>query len=688
MAKVTFDGPNKLIRVNPGVENIDVGSELYSEWKRWVLLDDNAKYLQAFRTLGGDPTNPDETQFAPRYYFLMNGWRVYVDGNTIVFQINLYTDEGVSPFIVENGGAVTNRASDVPNVITELPEIQYSSFGGVVTLDAINGEPGTEFPIGTKAHPVNNADDAVYIATIRGFDTISIIGSYTFSDTDVLDDFILIGQNANKTMLYFPDLCSCIGVEIQECYVTGTLDGGTILRNCVIANLNYINGVIFNCMLNPGTIMLGGNTSAHFLDCWSGQPGTGTPTIDFNFGNNSLGIRGYNGGIKLINKDKPESVSIDLSSGQIKLDSSISQGTIVCRGVGTLTNNTIEQIGLNIISSDLLNSNNIADATMNTDLTNYSEQGTAGEALRQTYYDGFIAIDSVNGIAGTDYPVGTRNSPVNNLEDAFILSRKFNIYRFGFSHDSYTFSATDDLRGYSLFSHSSGETFINITDGCNTENTLFEEVSVHGTLNGRCTLKSCYIRTLFNFEGWMCDCGLNGGDTIKFATNNSIKIIIQDCQSIGEYPVVPVLDFSEVGTEDVTIKGYTGSLSIINKVTDQFSTIVLVQGIVNVADTCTAGTLKISGNGTVIDNSNGTIINLDNLCNPDIISDNVWLNSSATSLIADIEFIKTIEGGRWAISNNQMIFYKEDNTTEIARFDLYDKTGTPSDENVYDRKRV
>lgn len=64
------------------------------------------------------------------------------------------------------------------------------------------------------------------------------------------------------------------------------------------------------------------------------------------------------------------------------------------------------------------------------------------------------------------------------------------------------------------------------------------------------------------------------------------------------------------------------------------------------------------------------------------------LESSVQAIKKTLIFIKNIEGGYWKVKDNQMIFYKEDNTTEIARFDLFDKDGNPSMENVYERKRV
>ena len=54
----------------------------------------------------------------------------------------------------------------------------------------------------------------------------------------------------------------------------------------------------------------------------------------------------------------------------------------------------------------------------------------------------------------------------------------------------------------------------------------------------------------------------------------------------------------------------------------------------------------------------------------------------------DITFLKDVEGGKWKIIDNQMIFYKADNTTEIARFDLFNKFGISTTENVFERRRI
>lgn len=47
-----------------------------------------------------------------------------------------------------------------------------------------------------------------------------------------------------------------------------------------------------------------------------------------------------------------------------------------------------------------------------------------------------------------------------------------------------------------------------------------------------------------------------------------------------------------------------------------------------------------------------------------------------------------IQFGRWKIVANQMIFYKDDNMTEVVRFNLFDDAGSPSMDAVFERVKV
>jgi len=44
--------------------------------------------------------------------------------------------------------------------------------------------------------------------------------------------------------------------------------------------------------------------------------------------------------------------------------------------------------------------------------------------------------------------------------------------------------------------------------------------------------------------------------------------------------------------------------------------------------------------------------------------------------------------GRWKIETNQMIFYRDDNVTEVMRFNLFDEFGAPTMDAVFERVKV
>ena len=67
-----------------------------------------------------------------------------------------------------------------------------------------------------------------------------------------------------------------------------------------------------------------------------------------------------------------------------------------------------------------------------------------------------------------------------------------------------------------------------------------------------------------------------------------------------------------------------------------------------------------------------------------------FATNETENLETGISLLSNMEGGRWKIDvpNKQWVYYKEDNITEIARFDLFDADGNPSVETIYERRRV
>ena len=100
--KVTFDGANRIIRVNDGVTELDIKIDIYSDWKEWVYsFSDNAFWLPAVRAIGGDPTVTGQT--AGDIYFLQNGWKLYIDLTKVKVTGVLFSDDYESAYYDYSG---------------------------------------------------------------------------------------------------------------------------------------------------------------------------------------------------------------------------------------------------------------------------------------------------------------------------------------------------------------------------------------------------------------------------------------------------------------------------------------------------------------------------------------------------------------------------------------------------------
>ena len=99
--KVTFDGPNRLILVNQGETILDFRADVYSAWKKWLMLENhkqNAAFPQAMRSVGGDPIPGGNLGST---FFLMNGWKIrtWEGDHILTINGNFYTEDGSDPFI-------------------------------------------------------------------------------------------------------------------------------------------------------------------------------------------------------------------------------------------------------------------------------------------------------------------------------------------------------------------------------------------------------------------------------------------------------------------------------------------------------------------------------------------------------------------------------------------------------------
>lgn len=130
--KCIFDGENKKIYINPNINQISVKEDIYSNWKEWVQVRDNSKFVPAIRTIGGDPVGGG--QFAGDIYFLRNNWQIVIDHQVEVSGI-LYHDDPISPFVIEAGGGVTSTVSNLAQSLGFLGTVNVTTEPNILPKD-------------------------------------------------------------------------------------------------------------------------------------------------------------------------------------------------------------------------------------------------------------------------------------------------------------------------------------------------------------------------------------------------------------------------------------------------------------------------------------------------------------------------------------------------------------------------
>ena len=183
--KVSFDGVTKLITINSNENEIDVRDDLYSAWKRWSLTRDNLKYINAMRSVGGDPTVAGE--FLGSTYFVTNGWQIVLtNGVTIVG--NIFSDDFDTPYLTEEGvviaySKVSNLIDKVAPTTETLSEVATSVINtlNTGTYDGVSFENIMPILLAMAQGKIVNSSSGVYDVYAQDNSTIL----YTLTESGV-----------------------------------------------------------------------------------------------------------------------------------------------------------------------------------------------------------------------------------------------------------------------------------------------------------------------------------------------------------------------------------------------------------------------------------------------------------------------------------------------------------------------
>lgn len=214
MSKVTFDGPNKLIIVDSGITSLDAKIDLYSDWKEWVLVSDNSKYLPAFTAIGGDPIGGG--LYTGITFIQINGWLIRPDevDHTLTINGNLFGDAG-APIITPTLGDYT--------VLVQLRNSTQaqgiSTSGGTLTAaDVWSYSQRTLTALGDS-----NIADAIRAELLTELTHLMTLqnGLTTPQATMLLEVYRLYGLDPTKPLVV-TNTSRSAGAEVQQQIVTDT----------------------------------------------------------------------------------------------------------------------------------------------------------------------------------------------------------------------------------------------------------------------------------------------------------------------------------------------------------------------------------------------------------------------------------------------------------------------------------
>lgn len=272
-----------------------------------------------------------------------------INGYTITFEDGQYAvnvqggNSNVSDVV--NPNQVSVRSANSAG-LTYSKEIEDQSFlDGRIWIDTLYGLDGSQYPRGTTAEPTSSYDYAEQIIADRQLphrfwlNGVQLLHAHE-TETDHSD---WLGSSPVTATLVLAGVITSDYV-IRRIAVTGVGNGNFSLQDGVLQDVSNFEGDASNSGIG-GSITLPNKVMTElitFHDCFSIVPGNATPILDCNDATNvQAQFRGYTGGIEVRNYSSADNnMSIDVLSGHVKLDSSCTDGVIVIRGTGRLTDNS------------------------------------------------------------------------------------------------------------------------------------------------------------------------------------------------------------------------------------------------------------------------------------------------------------------------------------------------------------
>lgn len=219
-------------------------------------------------------------------------------------------------------------------------------------------------------------------------------------------------------------------------------------------------------------------------------------------------------------------------------------------------------------------------------------------------YAGFVVLDVANGVAGTSYPTGQHQQPVNNLTDALAIMAANGLETI-VVQGSLTLDQTIP-EGYNI-KGGTGEIDTMITlNGQTVNKVTFTNVNLIGAADGTSQIEAelCSINSGSGYCGVFRQVGFR--DTFTF---NGGNCVFSYCYSEVAGTAKPIFDANgQAG--NYSFRAYSGGFDLRNATNVAFDmTIDVISASILVAASCTAGDLVVRGVGDFTNNGTMNVTN-------------------------------------------------------------------------------
>jgi len=229
-------------------------------------------------------------------------------------------------------------------------------------------------------------------------------------------------------------------------------------------------------------------------------------------------------------------------------------------------------------------------------------------SLQFSQYQDTVAIDvgntTGNAVSGTEFPVGTRSQPVDNIADMVAILTDVGLQKV-FVYGDLTISNEADWSDFTFIGQSPDRTTITVGALATTAGTEFEDCEITGTVGDELTFRRCRVGTATLGNGEISNTGLVGPITLDGASG---QLIMVDCHCASLAGATPIIDCNgdNIG---FTMHNYKGDVKFTNKTGMDIYHVGVNGGHVILDSTIVAaGSIKITGVFETTDNSIATVI--------------------------------------------------------------------------------